>query len=347
MSDKTSDQNPHYLDRFVREIPHQDQVRLSFPDELGYQTLELAAFNTIVSIRFIGGSSWQGSQLAAELIALCRKYEQLFSAYLIGSDVYRINEAPGTRVAVDPETHELIKCALEYCALSEGTFDITMGAVTRLWDFVAQEIPSQAEVDEALAFVDWQAVELFDDGTVQIKPGFSLDLGGVAKGYIADKIEELLRKSGQTSAIINLGGNVICLGVKHEVFANKDLPWMVGITDPHTKDRDDVLGALVATDQSVVTSGINERGFWCDDTYYHHILSCKTGMPVSTDIASVTVVSKRSIDGDGWSTALLALGFERSRELVEKHPEIEALWVLNDGSIHMSEGCPEYIARPA
>ena len=132
----------------------------------------------------------------------------------------------------------------------------------------------------------------------------ALDAGGIAKGWIADELSDLLADCGLSGSIVNLGGNVMVRGEKPTGEA-----WRVGIRDP--KNPGNLLGAVSLREGSAVTSGTYERSFRKDGALYHHVLDPRTGMPVDTDVAGVTVVARRSIDAEGFSTTLLALGMER------------------------------------
>ena len=150
----------------------------------------------------------------------------------------------------------------------------------------------------------------------------AVDAGGIAKGYIADKLSECLANNGFTNFMINLGGNVIVKGPKPD-----GTPWKVGVQDPQNKQG--VLEAIDVIDGSVVTSGIYERGFTKEGVHYHHILDPLTGFPVDTDIAGVTVVAERSLDAEGYSTTLLALGLEKACAFVRQHPSIQAAYIVS------------------
>ena len=163
-------------------------------------------------------------------------------------------------------------------------------------------------------------------------PETIIDLGGIAKGYIADRMAEYLRGEGVTSAIIDLGGNLYCLGTKPggQLF-------QVGIQYPY-EDRQTVIGSLPAEDLSVVTSGVYERCFTVDGKLYHHILDTTTGYPVENDLLSVTIISDASVDGDALSTSCFALGMEAGMSLIENLEGVEAIFITNDFATHITSG---------
>ena len=168
-------------------------------------------------------------------------------------------------------------------------------------------------------------------------PNTHLDLGGIAKGYIADRVGESLSENGVTSAIISLGGNVVCIGDKIEGGTHK--PFRVGIEKPYS-DQAEIVGVVETSDETVVTSGIYERYFESDGVMYHHILDASTGYPAQSDILGVTLKAKRgmSVDCDALATYILILGEEKGMELVQETDDLEAFFILKDGSTVSSAG---------
>lgn len=275
----------------------------------------------------------------------CRFFENRFSRTLSRSDISRLNNADGAWVEVCKETYELLQHSLRYCEESGGVFDITMGSVVRLWDFHQGVIPSKSDLSNALVHVDWRAIklgvhdELNPRNNICRRPRFSVritdpkasvDVGGTAKGYIADDLGQLLQRYGLESYVINLGGNVLAHGVKPQ-----GEPWRVGIQDPRaSRESGTILGAVALENASAVTSGTYERCFTRDGRTYHHILNPKTGFPTDTDLAGATVVAHTSLDAEGYSTTLLALGKEAAVEFVRTHETILAAYLVdNEGQM--------------
>lgn len=162
-------------------------------------------------------------------------------------------------------------------------------------------------------------------------PRAAVDVGGIAKGWIADELSALLAARGLGGFIVNLGGNVAVGGAKPD-----GVPWRVGIRDPRAPhDPDALLGAVPLAAGSAVTSGVYERSFTgADGRLRHHVLDPRTGWPVATDVAGVTVVADRSLDAEGFSTTLLALGLERGLAFARRRPEIrQAFFVDFDGQV--------------
>lgn len=284
--------------------------------------------NTYVSVTLYDGDA-SDAQAALDL---CRDYEALFSRTDPDSQLFRLNCRKIT--SVDPELAQVIQLGLDYSRLSGGAFDVTMGSVTELWDFSAPEpsLPDGKAVAQALTHVGWEKVSVEGDTVRFSDPETKLDLGAVAKGYIADRMADCLRDRGVSSAILDLGGNLYCLGTKPGGKA-----FQVGVQYPY-RDRSQVLGTLPVSDRSVVTSGVYERYIQVNGREYHHILDTATGWPVENGLVSVTILSERSADGDALSTACFALGLEDGLALVESLEGVEALFVTEDLAVHPSSG---------
>ncbi len=290
------------------------------------------AFNTVVDIEAFGDDKACRAAFD-EAVALCRIYERLFSRTLPHSDVARINDAGGEPVRIDARTYDLLARALHYCAESEGVFDITVGPAVRLWNFHEGHVADSYDLARAVQHVNWRNIELWKDEGHSCRarladPQAAVDAGGIAKGWIADALIDALGAYGFSGIIVNLGGNVAVTGAKPT-----GEPWRVGIRDPREPSR--LIGAVPIARGSAVTSGTYERCFTAPDgTFYHHILDPRTGMPAKTDAAGVTVICEKSIDAEGFSTTLLALGHKRGIALAQQHPEIlQAFFIDANGKV--------------
>lgn len=319
------------------DIPLKDSVTITGPNAKGTWSCTFFAFNTEVLVQTYPGAMPENALRAgfAKAVERCRTFEYLLSRHLPESDISHLNDSAGETVRIAPETYAVLESSLRYCEASGGIFDITMGSACRLWDFTNGVIPAHDELERALEHVDWRALSLGEDnGGFWARlddPRASIDVGGTAKGFIADDLHRLLVEEGFANAIVNLGGNVVTFGSKPD-----SSPWTIGIRNPANPAT--LIGAVPLRAGSVVTSGLYERCFTKDGIRYHHILDPKTGFPVDTDIAGASIVSERSIDGDGYSTTVFALGSVRALAFIEQLPGIEALLVLDDGTILQSSG---------
>lgn len=323
------------------EIPDKNKVLFTDPDETGLCSLTFFAFSTVVTIKAAAseGITVDYREISREIIDMCRDYEWMLSRTLEKSDLFRVNRCAGDMVEVRKGTWEAIRSGLRFCEKSEGFFDVTMGAVTELWDFNKEIIPEKHILEEAITHVDWRKVILEKASSeggehyfVKLEdPKAVLDLGGCAKGFIADRICERLKEREIAHAFVNLGGNVAVFGEKPD-----KTPWRIGIKDPFDTDR--IRGISTLSEGSVVTSGLYERCFTQNGRFYHHILDVKTGYPVETDIAGVSVIAKSSRDADGFSTTLFALGSEAALNFTERTPEIEAIIITKEEKTVVSSG---------
>lgn len=201
----------------------------------------------------------------------------------------------------------------------------------------ALAIPPDADaLAEACTHVDYRSIVIDEQaGTVMLTdPDAAIDLGFIAKGYIADRIREYLVSKQVASAIINLGGNTLLIGDKPD-----KSPYRVGIQYPFGS-AGDIITTLSVRDQSVVTSGVYERFVEADGVRYHHILHPKTGYPVENGLLSVTIITNSSTDADALSTACFLLGLSDGMALIESLPDTEALFITDDYELHYSSGLP-------
>ena len=271
------------------------------------------------------------------VLEVIEEYENMLSKTIEGSDVWNINHSEGAPTQVSDETVELIGIALKYAEMTDGAFDITIGHVSNLWDFKSEapEVPSAEELAAAVALVDYTQVKLEGNTVTLLNPDMELDLGGIAKGYIADRIVDYLESRGVSSAIINLGGNVYAMGSK----GGKD--WTVGLQDPFGRHQSPV-AAVQLQNKSVVTSGIYERYFIDEEgNFYHHILNPETGYPVQNELTSVTIISDHSVDGDALSTSCYVLGLEKGLKLIQSIDGIEAIFIDRDENTYYTSGIGE------
>ncbi len=294
------------------------------------------ALNTYVSVTLYGCGS---RSIAEKAVGLCGYYERIFSRTLEDSLLYRLNEEGG--LDIDSEEArtlaEAVQLALEYGELTEGALDITVEPLTALWDFGgANSVPEAGKLRAALALVDYSRVSVGKD-RIELN-GARLDMGAVAKGYIADRIREYLVGEGIDSALIYLGGNVLCIGDKPD---GQD--FTVGVQRPFG-GQDDVICAVRASGMSVVTSGVYERFFYEGETLYHHILDPSVGFPSDSGLLSVTVIAEDSALCDALSTALFVMGRKRAEALLEGLDGVYVIFVDKDYNVFYSEGAMELVS---
>lgn len=265
-------------------------------------------------------------------ISKIKYYESLFSRTIETSDVSKINNAKGTPVKVSDETFDLIKKGIYYSDISDGLFDITIAGATKLWDFhennSSNTLPDDELINAAVSHISYKNIIIDETNkTVALKdPLAEIDLGGLAKGYIADRIKEYLVLKNVTSAIINLGGNILTIGSKPD-----NQPFKIGIKKPFFPGE--IITDVSLTDNGVATSGIYERYFKINDKVYHHILNPKTGYPVETDLYSVSVISDSSVESDALGTICILLGKEKASDFVKQFSDARFIFVDSDYSL--------------
>lgn len=294
-------------------------------------------FDTVITISIYGNNN-HADDLISECFEKCTYFEKTLSRTYEGSDIYQINHAKGQPVDVSDDTITVLTMAKEYASLSNGVIDPTVAPLSALWNIDEQcnlkypSIPSDNDIKEKLSHINYKCINI-DGNTVSLSdPEAQLDLGFIAKGYIADCLKSYLVSQKVSSAIINLGGNVLTIGTK----SKKD-SFCIGIRKPFS-DQNTALLSIMADDCSVVSSGCYERYFQKNGKLYHHILDTTTGFPIQNNLYSVTILSKSSMLGDTLSTWCYAIGYEKALSYIESQPDIEAIFIFDDYSVKYSSG---------
>lgn len=288
--------------------------------------------HTVITVSLYDSSDYE---LLRQCFALINEYEHLLSRTMEDTEIYRLNHSETGRLTVSDRTRELVELSLYYGALTHGALDISIAPISALWDFVSgtNHVPSEEAISALLPLVDYEKVSV-EGNDIVLMPGMQLELGAVAKGFIADRVKEFLEEQGVSSAVIDLGGNVLLLGEKPDGSA-----FRVGIQKPF-EDRNSVVVAISELrDVSMVSSGIYERYFTGEDgTFYHHILNPQTGYPCRNDLLQVTIVSPDSVTGDALSTSCFALGLDEGLALINSIENVYAVFLTADGTLVFSDG---------
>lgn len=315
------------LNLIVAVILSLSLLSCSAPQESESLTVTGIYFDTVVQIKAWGADT----ETLNHCLELCRDYENMFSNKIETSDVSKINNAAGSAVKVSGETIELLEKGLYYSELTEGAFDITIAPLTELWDFKNNPeglLPDPAAIEEALSHIDYRKVHIEGNLVYLEDPDAAIDLGGIAKGYVADRLKAYLSDEGIRHALINLGGNILALG---NAYGNQ--PFTIGIQKPFDKQNVPIT-TLEIEDCSVVSSGTYERYFEKDGVIYHHILNPDDGYPYENDLLQVTIISENSVDGDALSTCCFALGLEEGTNLIKKADGMQAVFITKDYELH-------------
>ena len=282
------------------------------------------AFDTYISISDEGHSDTYYNNIFNTISML----EDKLSVTKADSEISRLNREK--ELTPSKEVYEIIEKAVEASKLTGGAFDITSYPYVETWGFTTKEyhVPDSEELEAINSRVGFENIEL-SDGKVILKNDASIDLGGIAKGYLGDMLAEI---EGDGSAIISLGGNIRVIGRKKDGSL-----WKIGIADP--QNPSEILGYLQVEDTNIVTSGGYERFFYGDDgEVYWHIIDPFTGKPAQNGIISVTVIGKDGTMCDAFSTGLFVMGEERAKAFYQSHSDYEVVIVTEDDRILVSEG---------
>jgi len=293
-----------------------------------------ALMGTIVEITLMDGEKNSFEQAANAAFSEIERLEKIFSSYKTESGVSEISRsAGGPLVKAAPELIEVLSKAVTIARLSGGGFDPTVGALAKVWGYSGEKgmLPDEKEVKKILLLVDWQGIIINKEASLAglKNKGMALNLGGVAKGYIAGKAAEALKANGVTRAIVRAGGDMV-------VFQNEDTGkrFTIGIQHPRKPGR--LLGECYPANAAVSTSGDYERYFEKNNVRYHHILDPKTGWPASLS-QSATIIAPDAAIADALSTAVFVLGPEKGMALVETLPDVQAVIVNADGMVFTSK----------
>lgn len=324
----------------------------------GNQPISISSIklNTAVQITIYDS---QDKALLDDCLALCDKYELVFSRTNEKSELYKLNHRKDTSDKdpnadgqttpypvsgtadtwhISEDLASLLSEGLDITRESDGAFDIAIAPLTSLWDFTAEDpkVPDDAAIQKALPLCSSDGVTIDGQDITLPSDDIQFDVGAIAKGYIADRMKDFLVKKGVNSAIINLGGNVLCIGSKPD-----GTPFKIGIQKPFA-DRNETEAVMDIAGKSVVSSGIYERCFKQGGKLYHHILNPKTGYPYDNSLISVTIISNQSVDGDALSTTCFALGLEDGLKFAEKKG-VQAVFITEDYELHYTDGFQDEI----
>lgn len=298
----------------------------------------------------------RAEQAAKDVSAALAELEEDISWRREG-EIARLNQSAGKdAVPLSKETGSLLETALELCERSKGGFDITLGPVTRLWDFDGSpRLPGPEELESALALVDYRKVSMDkeeymyavpnEDGshtdslgvryhTALAEPGMAIELGAIGKGAACDTaVSMYICQAEVNGAVIAVGGSVGLYGQKPD-----GQPWKVSVRDPKEAGS---LGVLTLPGGFVSTSGSYEKYFEQDGRRYHHLLDPRTGYPAESGLVSVTVWCQDSgALSDGLATACFVLGLEDGLALLESYGA-QGLFVDESGTVTLTPGLRE------
>jgi thiamine biosynthesis lipoprotein len=310
---------------FCATVLFLSSCNLLSPDKERLFKKSTVLMDTIVSITVVSTSRDRAEKAINEAFRELKRLEDIMNFYSEESEVSRINRNAGIRpVKVSMDMIDIIEKAIYVSRLTDGAFDITTGPLTRLWDFqnktptvtdATKKVPEPSEIRKALRLVNYRDIVINQkDSTVFLKrKGMRIDLGGIAKGYGADRAMEILKKNGINSCLVAIAGDIKVSGRKPD-----GSPWVIGIRHPRAeKGSDDIFTSLPLTDAAISTSGDYERFFIKDGKRYHHIINPFTGYP-SEHTGGVSVITEKGYLSDSLATAVFVLGPEKGMELLKR-----------------------------
>jgi thiamine biosynthesis lipoprotein len=287
---------------------------------------------TVVRVTAVAAGQETAKASAEAAFQEVHRLEELLSTWMENSELSRVNAAAGQEpVSVSSETMEVLNRSLQITAMTGGGFNIAIGPAVEAWSVIDhQRIPSENELRKILPLIDLSQLRLNKaDGTVYLaRRGMRIDVGGIGKGYAADRAVEAMRKAGATAGVVALAGDIKTFG---------QLPHAVGVTFGirHPRNPDALLATVDIRDEAISTAGDYERFFERDGIRYHHILDPAT-LPPARFCQSVTIIAEEGIMADGLDTGVFVMGPQKGMELIEKLPGVNAVIVDETGHITIS-----------
>ncbi|NGZ03276.1 MAG: thiamine biosynthesis protein ApbE, partial [Nitrospira sp. WS238] len=271
-----------------------------------------------------------------------KRLEELLSTWRQDSEVSLVNAEAGRRaVKVSQETLELVIRSLDMANLTHGGFNIALGPAVQAWSVTErQHIPDERELQQLKPLVDWTSIQVNKVTQTIFLPrkGMRIDIGGIGKGYAADRAVEEMKRAGATGGVVAISGDIKTFGVLPE--GNR---FPVGIKHPR-KERE-LIAIVELKDEAISTAGDYERFFVRDGIRYHHILSPQTLQPARA-CQSVTIIAKEGIVADGLDTGIFVLGPVEGMVLVEGLPGVEAIIIDEEGRMTVSSGLSDRLRLP-
>lgn len=286
-----------------------------------------AAFGTTWTVK-VRGSDVDAEILKRELEAEINRIEFSLSHWRESSATADFNHLESTQpFGISPELADIVEFALKLSAASDGMYDVTVAPLTGLWGYgPAGKLPdpSPEQVKAALAKVGWRKLRLDKENLTLAKSheGVNLDLGSVLQGYAADRAAALLRAQGQHDYLIEVGGEILAAG-----------SWRVGIEDPFNPRV--MLQTMLLTDRALSPSGLYRAKRQAAGKPVSHIVSPKAGRPVEPTLELAVVFHENCFQADGWSTALMAAGFEQAK-IIAQRENLDVILVTPDKKVWRS-----------
>lgn len=297
---------------------------------------------TLVTVTAVAFDTHVGDRAVQAAFSEIKRLEQLLSTWRADSELSQVNAEAGRRpVTVSRETLEVVSRSLEIAQLTHGGFNIALGPAIEAWSVTErQQVPDDHALEQLKLLVDWTSIQIDQTAQTIYLPhkGMRIDVGGVGKGYAADRVVEVMKRAGAKGGVVALSGDMKAFGVLPE---RTGFP--VGIR--HPREEGALIGIIDLQDEAISTAGDYERFFERDGVRYHHILDPHTLQP-ARGCQSVTVIAKEGTMADGLDTGIFVLGPENGMALIERLPDVEAIIVDANGTLMVSSGLRDRLGAP-
>lgn len=318
-----------------------------------YESEFIMLFDTATRIVGFAHSKEEFTKYSQVIYDNLKEYHQLYDIYndYEGiNNIKTINDNAGIKpIEVDKKIIDLLKFSKDIYYKSNGKTNIALGSVLKIWhnyrtngldDPTNAKLPTEEELGNAAMHTNIEDIIIDEElSTVYLKdPLMSIDVGAVAKGYATEQASQLVRKSGMTSGLLSVGGNV--RAVNNNITTKQ--PWNVGIQNPDLSEKQTVIEIVKLDDKSLVTSGDYERFYYVDGVRYNHIINPSTLFP-SNYYSSVSIICKDSGMADALSTTIFSMPYEEGLNLINSIPDAEAMWIYKDGTMKYSENFESFI----
>lgn len=262
------------------------------------------------------------------------RLEKILSNFNESSETCILNKKG--ELTVSDELKSVILSGIEITNKTYKNYDLTIYPLSEIWNYKNKKVPSTDKISDAKSLVGIENVKV-SGCKVTLLNNAKIDVSSLAKGYIADRVIDLLKKEGIKNALVDAGGNIKVLGSAK----GKNTPFKIGIKDPNKKETDS-LGYIELKDKSIVTSGIYERNFTYEGKLYHHIIDPYTGYPSESDVVSASVICENSMIADAYATAIVVMGTDKGLKLIEENKDLECIIVKKDNTIILSSGIENF-----
>lgn len=269
------------------------------------------------------------SDLSQSIKAELMKVDRSLSPFNKASVISAVNN--NQDVVLDDMFLDVFQKAMAISRETDGAFDITVAPLVNAWGFGFKNgtPPNREQVDSLLQIIGYQKLSLVKGKVVKQNPKMMLDCSAIAKGYGTDVVARLLRNRGVQNFMVEVGGEIVTSGVNAQ-----RVPWKIGVNKPDDDSLSinrEIQTILNVTDKAMATSGNYRRFYYKGGKKFAHTIDPKTGYPVQHNILSATVLANDCATADAYATAFMVMGMERAQQVLERHPELMAYLIYDDG----------------